>query len=374
MASKLFPIGGPVTEEDIVDRETFITTLEMRLADGQSIVLVGPRRTGKTSLAHEVLRRLKKREFYTATVDCFRLSNRRDLAQSLINSCLENRTGMRRTLDVLKSHAKALADTAKLAVKLEDLQISVDLFHTDSDEAAVLNYALDLPETIATRDGKNMVVMFDEFQDITQIAGNDIYKKMRSHFQNHRRVSYLFLGSKEGMMKTLFGNRREAFYRFATIFSIPPIPQEAWIEYIARKFADQNVNIEEEAVRQILEITQGHPYNTMLLCSEIYYALLETARSTVTLGIIKAGFDRAMLSLAPIYEVIIEELGHRPVIRQVLRSIAQGAKVYTRKANPNEIKRAIDYLIMKGVIEKTGRGTYRFIEPMFGEYVRRELL
>jgi len=90
LAGKLFPIGGPVTEEDIVDREAFITTLEMRLAGGQSIVLVGPRRTGKTSLAHEVLRRLKKRGFYTATVDCFRLSSRRDLAQALIDEHVLN--------------------------------------------------------------------------------------------------------------------------------------------------------------------------------------------------------------------------------------------------------------------------------------------
>ena len=44
----------------------------------------------------------------------------------------------------------------------------------------------------------------------------------------------------------------------------------------------------------------------------------------------------------------------------------------TQKANPNEIKRAVDYLIEKGVVEKYGRGSYGFVEPLFREYVRRE--
>lgn len=66
-----------------------------RLADGQSVMLSGPRRIGKTSIAYEVIRRLKQKGFYTASVDFFRISDRRELAVSLIDACLENRTGIR---------------------------------------------------------------------------------------------------------------------------------------------------------------------------------------------------------------------------------------------------------------------------------------
>jgi len=44
---------------------------------------------------------------------------------------------------------------------------------------------------------------------------------MRAHFQNRKRVAYLFLGSKEGMMRVLFSGKEEAFYRFATMLPIP---------------------------------------------------------------------------------------------------------------------------------------------------------
>ncbi|MEW6273544.1 MAG: ATP-binding protein [Bacillota bacterium] len=374
MPGKMFPIGGPVSEQDIVDREEFILSLKTRLADGQSIVLAGPRRIGKTSLAHEILRRMKKEGFYTASVDFFRLSDKLEFATALINACLENRTGVRRTLEALKDRARVVVGTARLAVKVEDLELNIGFSHGEPDENTILNRALELPETLAERDDRPMVVLFDEFQDAAHVAGEDIYKKMRSYFQHHKRVSYLFLGSKEGMMKTLFGNRREAFYRFAVILPIPPIPEDAWADYIARKFAEQNIEADNETVREIIRKTGGHPQNTMLVCSEIYYALLETEKSYITPGIMRTGFDRALLRLSQVYDETLDELGKRPYVRQVLKRIATGNKVYTQKANPNEIKRAVDYLIDKGVIEKCGRGSYSFVEPLFREYVLREFL
>lgn len=372
MPSKLFPIGGPVSEEDVVDREDFISSLKTRLADGQSIVLAGPRRIGKTSLAHEVLRRMKKEGFYTASVDFFRLSDKLEFATFLIDTCLENRTGVRRTLEAMKDRVKAVVGAARLAVKIEDLELGLGFSGGKPDESAALNHALDLPEILAEHDEKSMVVLFDEFQDAARVAGKDIYKKMRSYFQHHKRVAYLFLGSKEGMMKALFGNRREAFYRFAVILPIPPIPERSWVAYITRKFAGQNIAVDDETAREILQKTGGHPQNTMLVCSEIYYALLETEKTVLTPGIVRVGFDRAMLRLSQVYDETLDELGHRPQVRQVLKRIAAGNSVYAQNANPNEIKRALDYLIDKAVIEKSGRGSYRFIEPLFREYVLRE--
>ncbi|WP_242839597.1 AAA family ATPase [Desulfofundulus thermocisternus] len=373
LPGKLFPVGGPVSEKDIVDREDFITSLQIRLGDGQSVMLAGPRRIGKTSIAYEVLRRLKEQGFYTASVDFFRLSNKREFAVSLINACLENRTGIRKTLDVLKDRAKAIAGMAKLTIKLEDLEFGFGFLHGEPDENALLDYALDLPEILATRDGRNMVVLFDEFQDASRVVSQEeIYKKMRSHFQNHKNVSYLFLGSKEGIMKALFSNRKEAFYRFAVILPIPSIPEDSWVTYITRKFAEQNIEVDSEITRGILQKTGGHPQDTMLVCSEIYYALLEAGKNTVTPKFVQLGYDRALLILAQIYDEILDELSQKSHVREVLKRIAAGNRVYSRKANPNEIKRALDYLMAKAIIEKDGRGSYKFVEPMFQEYILGE--
>lgn len=373
LPGKLFPLGGPVSEEDIVDREDFIASLETRLSEGQSIMLCGPRRTGKTSLAHEVLRRLKRRGFYTASVDFFRLSGKRDFAFSLINACLENRTGIQKTVEAWKTRAKTIAGTGKLAVKLQGLELDLGLGRSGQDEDALLDYALGLPGVLARRDRRPVAVLLDEFQDAAKTAGPDIFKKMRSHFQAQENVAYMFLGSKEGMMRALFGDSKEAFYRFATILPLPPIPEGAWTEYIASKFAARGILSTPETAGEIERAAGGHPQDTMLVCSEVYYALLEAGQDALSLEMVRLGYDRALASLAPIYDEMLDDLSLGPVGRQVLKRIALGGSVYgIEKANPNEVKRTIDLLLEKSIIVKKGRGSYAFVEPMFGDYVIRE--
>ncbi|WP_258361031.1 AAA family ATPase [Moorella sulfitireducens] len=373
MPGKLFPIGGPVAEEDIVDREDFITSLITRLSEGQSVMLYGPRRIGKTSLAHEVLRQLKIKGFYIASVDLFRLSSKRDLAVALINACLENRTGIRKTIDAWKDRTKTIVGTAKLAIKLQDLELDLGLSQGDQSDEALLDYALNLPGVLAKRDKKPVVILFDEFQDASRVAGTEIYKKMRSYFQNQEDVAYLFLGSKGGMMKTLFADKKEAFYRFATILPIPSIPETAWVEYIAKKFRTRGITSTPEAIQEITRKTGGHPQDTMVVCSELYYALLEAGQDTISLEIVRLGYDRALLTLAPIYDELLDDLNLSFTGRQVLKRIATGTSIYSiENANPNEIKRTIDHLLAKTVIEKKGRGSYAFVEPMFRDYVLRE--
>ncbi|MEW6696454.1 MAG: AAA family ATPase [Bacillota bacterium] len=361
-------------EEDVIGREDFIISLETRLAEGHSVMLAGPRRIGKTSLAFEVLRRLKNKGFYVASVDFFRISSRRKIAESIINGCLENRTGIKKTLNDLWDKAKLLVGSAKIAVKVEDLELNIGFPSKEIDDETLLEYAFNLPELLAERDGKRMVMVFDEFQDAGQIGGMDIYKVMRSYFQHQKNVSYLFLGSKEGMMQSLFAGKKHAFYRFATVLPIPQIPEEAWIGYITRKFYEKNIEISSVYVlKEIVRLAGGHPQDTMLICTEAYYTLLEAGEKKLTSEIVRIACERALITLTPVFDEILDEVGKKPLVREVLRRLAVGEAIYKEK-NPNDIKRAVDRLMVSAVIEKEGRGRYRFIEPMLQEYILRSYI
>ncbi|MEW6182616.1 MAG: hypothetical protein AB1500_05480 [Bacillota bacterium] len=120
---------------------------------------------------------------------------------------------------------------------------------------------------------------------------------------------------------------------------------------------------------KMIRLTGGHPQDTMLLCSEAYYTLLGEQR--LLSETVEIAYERAMLSLAPVFEEILDDIGKNPLVREVLRSLAAEENIYQEKHHPNEIKRVTDQLIVKAVIEKKGRGKYRFVEPMFKEYVLR---
>jgi hypothetical protein len=370
MPGRLFPLGGPVSEKDIVDREDFLVSLGTRLSEDHSIMLAGPRRIGKTSLALEVLRRLKIKDNYVAFVDLFRYNTKRELALAIIDACLENRSGISRTTVVMKEGLKKITGAAKLTAKVQDLEVAFGLPGESRSDDELLTYALQLPEILAKKDKKHIVVVFDEFQEIIRIAGEDILKVMRSYFQRQEGVAYLFLGSKEGMMNTIFADKRQAFYRFATILPIPPIPTEAWKEYLSRKFLEKRIAVNDSSISEILVFSGGHPQDTMLLCSEVYYALLEAGEENLTLDFVRTGYTRALLTLSPVFDELLDELGKTTNIRHVLIGLAKGSHVYSGyKGNPNEIKRAIDMLLEKAVIIKYDRGSYYFVEPMLKDYL-----
>jgi len=370
MPGRLFPLGGPVSEKDIVDREDFLVSLGTRLSEDHSIMLAGPRRIGKTSLALEVLRRLKIKDNYVAFVDLFRYNTKRELALAIIDACLENRSGISRTTVAMKEGLKKITGAAKLTAKVQDLEVAFGLPGESRSDDELLTYALQLPEILAKKDKKHIVVVFDEFQEIIRIAGEDILKIMRSYFQRQEGVAYLFLGSKEGMMNTIFADKRQAFYRFATILPIPPIPTEAWKEYLSRKFLEQRIAVNDSSISEILVFSGGHPQDTMLLCSEVYYALLEAGEENLTLDFVRTGYTRALLTLSPVFDELLDELGKTTNIRHVLIGLAKGSHVYSGyKGNPNEIKRAIDMLLEKAVIIKYDRGSYYFVEPMLKDYL-----
>lgn len=370
MPGRLFPLGGPVSEKDIVDREDFLVSLGTRLLEGQSIMLAGPRRIGKTSLALEVLRRLKTKESYVAIVDLFRYNTKKELSLAIIDACLENRSGINKTTAALKDGLKKITGSAKLTAKIQDLEVAFGLPSESRSDDELFNYALQLPEILAKRDKKHIVLVFDEFQEVIRIAGEDTLKVMHSYFQMQEGVAYLFLGSKEGMMNTIFGDKRQAFYRFATILPIPPIPTEAWKEYLSRKFLEHKIAVNDRSISEILDLSGGHPQDTMLLCSEVYYALLEAGEEKLTLDFVRTGYNRALLTLSPVFDELLDEFGKTTNIRHVLTGIAKGLRIYSgHNSNPNEIKRAVDTLIAKAVIEKSSRGSYYFVEPMLKDYL-----
>ena len=67
----MFQVGKPVKGNAFVGRDKEIKEIQTYLEMGQSVVLIAPRRFGKTSLVLEVLRRMKRKKHYTGFVDIF---------------------------------------------------------------------------------------------------------------------------------------------------------------------------------------------------------------------------------------------------------------------------------------------------------------
>ena len=163
-----------------------------------------------------VLGQLSRQGLYTVAVDLFRIATAAELAEALVTATIANRSPLRRVLHQTRRAGRLVADALHTSAVLkskaqlgEELQIAFAPGLAARDPERYLDYALALPGRIAAADGKEVVVFFDEFQEVAgpQSPYGDpdrLTKRMRAIFQRAGGVSYLFAGSLEHMMRDLF--------------------------------------------------------------------------------------------------------------------------------------------------------------------------
>lgn len=372
MPDAIFPFGKPAGAEDVVDREDFIREVVQRLLDGHSIILAGPRRIGKSSVAGEILRRLKDQGAYTAQIDLFHVTTMEEFGAKFLRAVLENRTGpYHRTIRALRGLREWLAGS-ELRAKIHDLELGLTLGGDDQDPEDLIETAVETSERLARTDHRRLVVLLDEFQEVDRLGGEALLKRLRALFQQQQNTVYLFLGSQTTLMRTIFGDRRQAFYRFASLLDLPPIPPQAWEEYIKRRLEEHGIGITKPALLTLLEKTGGHPYCVMAVAYNAYLHAKLTGIREITGDTIHFAYEQTLDHLDEFYTVQLAEIRRIRHADTVLRTVVEGGQPYALPLHAAAVNKALKYLIRISVLVKgTGRGDYHLVEPMFGDWVRR---
>jgi AAA+ ATPase superfamily predicted ATPase len=90
MGDKIVQAGKPASGHNFIGREQEVKIISQLLSMGQSVVLIAPRRFGKTSLVLEILRKMKSPDLYTAYVDVFSSPTIELLSTQIIEAVLKN--------------------------------------------------------------------------------------------------------------------------------------------------------------------------------------------------------------------------------------------------------------------------------------------
>src|SRR5205814_1868473 len=109
----------------------------------------------------------------------------------------------------------------KIVIKGEGpSEVELDFDAPRRDLEKWLDDIYDLPQKIAERKKKRVVVVFDEFQEVASLGKEDsIERRLRSKIQHHDRVAYAFMGSKRHLLDGIFLDKSKPMYRIAK--SIP---------------------------------------------------------------------------------------------------------------------------------------------------------
>jgi hypothetical protein len=208
----------------------------------------------------------------------------------------------------------------------------------------------------------------DEFQEAGKNLGQDAYRVMRSYFQEQPRVKHLFAGSQQSLMRALFGRSNAALLRYALEVPLRPVPGDAWVDYIVRKFNSIGVSCSRIMAAELVRATGGHPADTMALCAHLTSVLREQSGDQVTPELVVAAVDRTRRSLRLIFDEIWSELGEAAHARLVAQRVAFGRPMHSG-LHSQQAARALAFLADKGLIART-EGRWAFREPLFERYVQ----
>lgn len=267
MKTNPFKFGTVVDGVFFTDREDELIRIGSFLKGENHLILISPRRFGKTSLIRKAVADSKRKYIY---LDLQMVISADDLAAQLLR-----RVYRIFTVQKLKGYLKSFRLIPSVVINPVTGEVEIS-FRPGSKELTPLEDVLNLIENLGTESSKTIVVL-DEFQEIFRI-NEGLDRMLRSVMQNHRKINYVFLGSSESMIREIFEKKSSPFYRFGSLMTLDKIPGEKFRKFLEIKLAEVSVR-EKELSEAILKITDSHPYYTQELAFTIWELIIRSGYS-----------------------------------------------------------------------------------------------
>jgi len=359
-----FHYGSIVTGENFVDREKELELLLKELRNRQRVVIYSNRRMGKSSLLKELARRNQK-EFIFAYVDLYGITSKSKFLESLVGEVAR----------AAYSKTEKLASTVReflSSVRFRFVITNGGTAGVEFDRAEVrmgeLTEILDFPERTGKKKGKPVVVMFDEFQEISSLDGVALLKRMRSRIQFHEHATYIFSGSKRHLLRQIFEEEEGAFFRSTRPMELGHIPKSEFEKFIIGKFKAAGGNLRVDFAKRIVDASRGYPY----YAQQIAHELFDKSPSPSDPEEVESAIRTAVDHHAPLCQSLWDSI-KSPLHRQYLLAVAEEPGVahgtvfierYGLKSY-SHIQRIEKQLEGRGVIEAGD-----IVDPMFALWLR----
>ena len=369
-----FIYGDLVADESFTNRKDELAQLQTDIRNGQNVAVIAPRRFGKSSLVRAALSWLLREGLLVVEVDLMTTPTKERLAGKLAKSINDD---IAPAVFKAKEHLRLFQSLRVAPVVTVDahgsFSFSFSATRGEHDIDDTLERLFEIPAEIAAETKKQVVVYFDEFQEITRIDPK-LPALMRAVFQQQPHVSHVYVGSRRDMMHRLFNDENEPFYRSAKVMEVGAIDAATFKRFLAKRFDDTDRGVGSDVLDRLLDVTHGHPYATQ----ELAYALWEE----VPEGFSASSSDlddalEAVLRAENAHFTLVWENATRPQ-KLLLQALAAergrpfSAAYCDRHGLPSysHMQRALKPLVDNELLQRDGEGDYDFAEPFLREWIR----
>jgi uncharacterized protein len=366
---------GNVVIDEFADRETELAEVEADMRNGQDLVIFAPRRLGKSSLVLKAAAGARRKKALVAYLNVMIAPNKVRLAERLAAAIYADVAAPKAKL---KNKALAMFQALRISPTVtvdpidSSLAFSFGIGHAETDVDRTIEMLLELPAKIAAERDQRVVLILDEFQEIVDLDP-DFPKLLRSVFQTQPDVCHVYLGSKRHVMRALFNDANEPFWRSAKQMQIDLIPPDLFGPFVTQRFRATNKELDQETCEHLLGITRGHPYATQELCYSLWEQtpfdgrtdedLLARALALV-LRSEHAHFSLLWEGLAAGQRLLLEALAREPG-----RPLSAAYRDRHQLASASSTQVALKALVDRELVEREADGGYRMMEPFLAEWL-----
>ena len=242
-----------VTGQRFIGRKEDCTILGNLLGQSENVVIWEPYGTGKKSIIHQVLTRLKVTGVRFTVGDITALDIRsnevfiRRLGAAVIRLAASTPDEYSQIVSKYLSGTHFVFDRA--AFSSSDIILSTNWDLDDEDYKAVLR----LPYRLSADRGEKIFMIIDEFQnlDLTE-DGEKVFKMMEEVMDEMRQAgiktfSYIFLGSQYNAMQDIFV-KRHFFYRRVERLKLSKVDERDIVEHIIKGFLSSGKVIDRDLI------------------------------------------------------------------------------------------------------------------------------
>ena len=254
---KAFVYGMSVGGNNFTDRIEETKRIKLDFENGVNVILISPRRMGKTSLIKKVISEIDNPMLKIVYMDIYDCRSEYDFYNRFAETIMKS-TGnhLEQVMENIKRFLVRISPKISFSPEPNsEFSVSLGITPKDYSPEEILN----LPERIAKEQGVRLVVCIDEFQQIGEFTDSlTVQKRLRGVWQHHQNVSYCFFGSKKHLMENIFQNRRMPFYQFGEMLHLKCIPTVYWVPFICSRFEKYGKKIAEEYANRICQVVKNY--------------------------------------------------------------------------------------------------------------------
>ncbi len=248
-----FITSGYEGPEYFCDRVEETEKLVKMLDNGSNVVLMAPRRIGKTGLLKHCFQQDAIKDNYnTFLIDIYATGCLADFVYVLGKTILDQ---LMPYGEKAISHFVRVVTSLRPTMSLDSLGLpswSIDVVQSASPE-----FTLEQIFKYLEASERPNIVAIDEFQQITYYPEKNVEAILRTHIQHCRNAVWVFSGSSRHLLSEMFSSPAHPFYASTACMSLEPLQVGKYSEFAADLFRRNGKDIDPGVVEDVYRRFEG---------------------------------------------------------------------------------------------------------------------